>query len=176
MERIENWDNIEASKDFENLPIGGYVFKIVKVEADNNASGKPYLKIMCDVAEGKYKNFANGNEKSLRRMRAYYQGNAGGLFKRFVEAVENCNSGYKWNWQEQTLVGKVFGAVLIGREYLDDNKVKLATEISYVTTTTVDKIRKGDFKVPDIEKLPADQIPVENAPVYNEVADDGLPF
>lgn len=168
MQKIDNWDNVKASEDYVNLPIGGYVFKIVSVEDTVNSNGKRSLLVKCDVAEGEYAGIAQGNEMALRRLRANYGGKADGLFKRFINMVEQCNPRFKWDWDEKKLVGKVFGGVLIGREYEKANgEIAVATDIDYLTTTTVEKIRANDFKVKPITRL---------NPVDTPVTDDDCPF
>lgn len=181
MQKINDWEKVEAAKDFESLPVGGYVFKIVSVEDKTAQSGSTFLEIKCDVAEGEFKGIASGNEKALRRMRAFYgTPKTNGLFKRFTDSVEKCNRGFNWdkcNWDEQKLVGKLFCAVLVGHEYINGNgKKALATEISYVTTMDKEKFDKGDYKVPEIERLSADQLPVDNNAYASVEANEDVPF
>ena len=180
MQKINDWENVEAAKDFESLPIGAYAFKIVSVEDKTSQNGSQFLEIKCDVAEGEFKGIASGNEKALRRMRAFYNSpKTNGLFKRFTDAIESCNRNFKWNWEEQKLVGKVFYAVLVGHEYVNQNgKVALATEINYVSTMNKEKFDKGDYKVPEIEKLPEEQCPAENKEYtpFSNADSDSVPF
>ena len=181
MQKINDWENVEASKDFESLPVGAYAFKIVTVEDKVSQSGKSFLEIKCDVAEGEFKGFASGNEKALRRMRAFYNTpKTNGLFKRFTDAIESCNRGFKWNWDEQKLVGKVFYAVLVGHEYINnDNKVVVGTEINYVSTMNKEKFDKGDYKVPEIERLDPSSVPAVEDKEYTPFSNansDSVPF
>lgn len=186
MQKINDWENVQASGDYKKPGEGGYVFVIDSVLDKTTANGKAYLEILCDIAEGEFAGyakqaeFANGNKYSYRKMKAYYQGKASGMFKRFIEAVAQCNNGFKWDWDEQKLVGMKFGAVLKEREYIDNNgdtpKVALATEIHYPSTTTIEKIRKGDFKLVPIEKLDPSLVPATASVDSGNVDDTDLPF
>ena len=177
MQKINDWENVQASSDFASLPAGGYIVVIRKVEDKVNQNGKTYLEIKCDIAEGDFKDMAVDNEKALRKMDAYYGGKANGLFKRFTESVENSNRNFKWNWDESKLIGKVFGVVMYQEEYVKDGDIRIATKIDYTTTTTVDKIRKGDFKLIPMKKLDPSIIPAtnDNGDVNYGNA-EGLPF
>lgn len=187
MQKIDNWDNVKATGDYARPGAGGYVFVINSVQDKITATGKHYLEIACDIADGEFKGFAKevekqfGNKNSYRIMKAYYEGKAAGLFKRFIDAVTDCNSNYRWDWDEQKLVGKFFGAVLCEREYLkDDNTIGLASEIHYPSTTTIAKIRKGEFKIIPLEKLAPANVPAptQSAPAENNsvIGDEECPF
>lgn len=174
MERIDNWDEIKATGDYTYLPGNGYVMVVRKATAKINQNNKPYIEILCDVAEGDYKGFAGDNEKAMRRMNAYYKEKSAGLFKRFIESIEQSNARFKWNWDENALVGKIFGVVLFEEEYLKDGELRVATKMDYTTTTAADKIRKGDFK--PIKKKTLNPSAIEDTDLGTVVNDVECPF
>jgi hypothetical protein len=69
-----------------------------------------YLALDFDIVEGKYKGYAAETAERAGfwplNCRRYYGGKSIGFFKAFIEAVQNTNKNYKWNWDESTLVGK----------------------------------------------------------------------
>lgn len=188
----------ESTGDFEKLPAGGYVCKITKVEDVEN---KEYLKITFDIYEGEYRGWyreqrerlaENGFDSSYvgTTLRSYKQ-SALGFFKAFISAVDASN-GTKFGpyveqgLDEQKLVGALVGFV-IGYEEYERTKGKKAGSIGqrekvfYVKP--VDKIRFGDFKVPELKKLEGGSQAVSNADAssdpfaaLDDVDESGLPF
>ena len=60
MQRIENWNEIEAKgmEDFKALPIGAYECIIRKAEVyTNGKTGKESFKVEVDIASGEYKGY-----------------------------------------------------------------------------------------------------------------------
>lgn len=172
MKPIDNWENVQASTDFKNLPAGGYVVVIRKATEMTNPNGKAYLEILCDIAEGEFKGFAEGNEKLLRKMDAYSEGKASGLFKRFINSVTASNRGFKWNWNENALVGKIFGVVMYEEDYEKDGEIRTATKIWYPSTYSADDIRNGNFETVKNKKLDKQQ----PSTAYTPAVDEDVPF
>ena len=74
------------------------------------------------------------------------------MFKGFVNAVENSNKGFKFDFDEKKLVGKQVGIIVGLEQYLNQKgQVRERTYVSAVRS--VDTIKKGDFKVPELKKL-----------------------
>ena len=178
-----NWGAVEEAKEFERLSSGGYVCKIVSI-TDNPQ--KEYLKVVLDVAEGEFKNFGadaekrNNNDWSYIRMFRSYKEKAQGMFKAFLSALEKSNPNFKadaFDGDENKLIGLFIGIVLGFEEYLKkDGTVAVRTYVK--TMTTVDKIHKHDYKVPDLKKLSQDVQASENTsvPTTADVDDDECPF
>ena len=130
MEKIENWETVEAKgmDDFKALPIGAYecVIKDARVNL-NSESGKKTLKISVDIAKGEYQDYFlkryNNNtntDKKWDNNACRFLGNEGDsipFLKGFLTSVENSNPGYKWNWDETTLKGKKICGVFQYEEY-----------------------------------------------------------
>ena len=130
MERINNWDNIEAKgiSDFVRLSAGGYVGIIKNAEEyTSETTGNKSLKVECDICEGKFKDYFqksydnnNNSDKKWDNNSTNYLGlgeSSLPFLKGFITAVENSNVGYKWDWDEKKLIGKKVGLVYQYEEY-----------------------------------------------------------
>ena len=51
IKRFGDYEKTQAYGDYDVLPKGGYVVKILGAEVCNNSVGQ-YVKISCDIAEG----------------------------------------------------------------------------------------------------------------------------
>lgn len=184
MKAIDEFDKIEANEgagDFRKLIKGGYVCPIKKVI---DHADKEYLEIYYDIAEGEYKDWFNDNFEKFGtwngKFNRSYKDAAKTFFKGFTTAVEQSNPGYKWNWDEKTLANKYIGLVLGEKEYISKTgEIKVCLEVS--RNTSIDKIRSGDFKIPDLKKLKPDQKPLPSYSAgtsnYKDISsDDELPW
>jgi len=166
MRKYEGYEQAEAyTGEYERLEPGGYICRILKIEAIENDGTKNYdtlLKIGYDIAEGDHKDYFRRQFDRKKQSNPdakwpgmYYQTvKADDLryFKGFITAIEQSNSGYKWNWDEQTLKNKIFGGVFGEEEYLgNDGKVRTSVKLQWVRSA--DKIRNGDFTIPEKKLL-----------------------
>ncbi len=173
-----NLSEVQEAQEFEKVAVGGYVCGITAIE---DVADKEYLKIELDIAEGTLKNYYRGLYESkgfwgLRTIKSY-KGTALPFFKGFITAIENSNSGYKWNNDEKSLVRKLVGVVLSEEEYqANDRTVKTRLYVSDVRS--VDKIRKGDFEIKPLKKLAGATTPAPTSTIANfqEIADTDVPF
>lgn len=176
-------ENIQEAQEFNKLQPGGYICVINKVV---DKSDKEYLEVYYDIAVGENKNhFFNlysqfGNWPNSGIMRRSYKQTALSFFKSFTTAVEKSNAGYKFDYQEQKLVKKVFGAVLAEEEY-ENQKGEIKTRIYVAQVRSVDSIKNGDFKVPELKKYtssPKAASSFDDMPdIFTPVGDnDDLPF
>ena len=101
------------------------------------------------------------------------------MFKGFVSAVEASNKGYTFDFDEQTLVGKVVGLVLGDEEFLNQKgQVRTRTYVNAVRS--VEAIKNGDYKVPELKKLDASKVTTaatttSSAPFVDPFADTPSP-
>jgi len=179
MKPIKNYNNTPASGDFERLPAGGYVIKITTVKDEDE---KQYLRIVYDIAEGpeagRYKNESSENDYRHSFVRSYKE-TALGMFKAFILAVDASN-GTKFNeriekgFPEHELVGKLLG-VVFGYEEYETNAGDVKERLRVANIMPVDRIRQGEFKIPELKKLKASsEIPMPSG--FVPVADDDSPF
>lgn len=164
MKKFNGYDEIQAYRSFEKLPVGGYVTKIQNVRFMEGKNGNSDMIILAfDIIEGEHKDYFKKQFESqtaeVKKWKGtftiYYPKDDGSekdewtkrSFKTIMEDIETSNPGYAWNWDENTLKGKeigiIFGEVndIIDGKGVKYNKAK--------KTASVDSIRKGNFKIPD---------------------------
>lgn len=173
--------------DIETLELGGHVCKITDVKVEQTQSGREYLAIYFDIAEGKQKDFylrryneaiKNGKEAKWQGIyNQFTQGNSTPYFKGMIENIEKSNQGYNFastNFNEKTLIGKLFGGVFGREQYRgQDGKLKFATKCRSIRA--VDKIREG-IEVPADKLLPEENNNNFFNPNDYTNTEDDLPF
>jgi len=179
MRPIKDYDKVTPSGDYERLAPGGYVIRIQSVKDDKKQgeSENSMLRIVYDIAEGpeagRYKNEEPDNDYRHSFVRSYKE-KALGMFKAFTNAIEESNPGYTWDWKEQGLVGKLLGVVIGYEEYeANDGNVKERQRVA--SCISADRVRQGDYKVPELRKLKADTATSAPVPGFTPMTDD-LPF
>lgn len=171
--------NAVQNTDDREMNPGGYICRILEVE---NNEEKEYITLTLDVAEGACAGYYQDlyDKYGFYGLKAYrsYKDSALGFFKGFVTAVENSNEGYLWTGDETTLKGKLIGAVLQGRRYIkSDGSVGYMLKVAQ--THSVDRIKKGNYKVPDdIDDTTStsEKPPVDSFVSVAEDKEEGLPF
>lgn len=188
MRKYENYDKVQAvfPGEYESLQPGGYICKILKVVAEEKEYGT-LLRISFDIAEGLYKDFYKTQFERKKKYNpdakwpgSYYQTvNQDKLsyFKGFITSIEESNPGFKWDWNEQKLVGKLFGGVFGEEEFVKSDGT-IGTIVRCRFIRSVDTIRDGDYKIPSTKKLsPSTKIPTQNNFTAIDASnDDDLPF
>jgi hypothetical protein len=167
-----NWGNVEAaSEGYAAPPAGGYVLAICSVE---DHTDKEYLKIYCDIAGvadkaneqfvgyyGQRKERSGGKIPLFSFIRSY-RDSALRFFKAFLVALEKSgNSGFVadyYDGNEQQFCGMVVGAVLGEEEYTYNGKLRMRLNVEHFCS--VERIQKGDFKIPELKKEKSAAMPV----------------
>jgi len=190
--QFKDYDKTQAYEDYQTLPKGGYVVKIMGVSQETNSNGA-YLKIGCDIAEGEYKDFYSESYRNDKRENKKWgcnfllslpkddgsekDGWTKRSFKTFTEALEESNEGYHFDWDEEKFKGKLIGGLFNEQDYSKaDGSIGTATRMKRVCS--VQKIREGNYKLPDDEKI----TPTNNASVGTDFMsipdgiDEELPF
>ena len=166
MKKFGSYEKVEAYQETVKLPPGGYVIGILDAEEKTESWGA-VLEIKFDISEGEYKNhFSNQYKNSSledKRYKGVYRLNipkddgseqdiwTARRFKTDITAIEASNSGFHWDWEEKKLVGKTVGAVFFSKEYDYEGKRGFFTALHGFRDT--EKIRKGDFKIPEPKTL-----------------------
>ena len=175
-----NLNEVQEAQEFEQVKPCGYVCEITSVE---DVPAKEYLKIEFDIAAGKltgyYRNRYNTSGFWLGNLIRSYKTKALPFFKGFVTAVEKSNPGYKWDNNENSLIGKKVGLVIAEEEYeAKDGNVKIRNYVASVHE--IQKIINNDFKVPELKKLAGNTAPApaQTAPLadFEEIAAGPVPF
>ncbi len=199
MKRLGGYEAAKAYSDQERLPVGGYVLKILDVKYQTNEWGDVIL-LSFDIYEGEQKDFYAANYraqtgedkkwKGVYRLRVPKDDGTEQdswtmrRFKTVITAFEESNSGYHWNWDEQTLKGKLIGALFNNKEYEFNGRSGFFTNCH--SLVAVEKIRSGKFEIPADTLLKNKQgaaIPAAGPmngdgflPIPDGVDDEDLPF
>jgi hypothetical protein len=150
MEKPVGYDDTPAKQGgvFENPEAGGYVLGIVNAEMSKTKEAQKNMLILSlDIAEGKFKNFYR--ELSLKLEKDCYlknylvcEGDNVPFFKGAITSIEHSNTGFKFNFDEKTLVKKLVGANLREEEYINGKgETKTILKIAYMCG--VDTVKKG---------------------------------
>lgn len=186
MRPINNFENVQATTGEFNKPTaGGYCIEIIGVKdvpVDPMTGKGDYLKIDYDICHGEFAGYYTkqnerfGGDWFANFIRSYKE-SAAGMFKHFINCVEESNTGYKWAWDEKSLVHKFVGVVLGEEEYRKTNG-DVGVKLVVKDIKTAEQIMNGDFKTPPIKKL-VGSAPVSAPNVANFVPIenfDDLPF
>ena len=95
------------------------------------------------------------------------------IFKSTIEAIEDSNSGYHWDWDESKLKGKTAGLLIRLKEWNYNGKHGWAPECFKLINAEL--IRSGKFTVPADKPLSGSSL---SAPASTSAisVDDDLPF
>ena len=196
IKRFNDYEKTQAYGEYEQLPKGGYVLKILGVELCENRIGQ-YIKISCDVAEGDYIGHFAKDYKSQqaedKKWRCNYLLNVPNddgsekdgwtkrRFKTFTEALEESNNGYHFDWDEQKFKGKLIGGLFNEREY-EKTDGTVGKSINFAQVCPVEKIRSGKYTIPAdklLSKATASSPEKTNNDGFMNIpdgADEELPF
>lgn len=171
MKPIRDWKNVQAAGSFVPLGVGGYKLKIMKVEETVSKEAKmPMLVISFDIAEGPRSGYYTNQYRNSDRADKKWAGNfyqmlpveseygtdsynkSASRLKAFTTSLEESNPGYKWDWNENALKGKLIGGVFGREEYKgNDGKNHWATKCRYFCS--VQTIENGDYNIPEDKEL-----------------------
>lgn len=196
---IKKFGDYEQTKGYsdggEQLPRGGYVCKIIGAKVQENEYGQS-IKIAFDIAEGEHKDYfqkkydANTNED--KKWPGTFLLNVPAddgtdrdkwskrKFRTFTDALEDSNAGYHFDWDEGKFKNKLVGFVFNYREWqATDGRYVMSPNVA--KSTSVDKIRKGSFKVPEdrLKKKSSDNTSQTGTGDFNiipEGVDEEIPF
>lgn len=187
MEKVQGYDEAQAiTGEYERLNAGGYICKIISAKEEKSKSGKRMLVLSLDIAEGDKKDFFrnrfndNSNPDKKWPAGAIYRQmlegeKAAGFLKGLMTSLEASNDGFKWDWDEKKLVNLKCGAIFGEEEYEKmDGSVGTTTKVKFIRT--IKAIQDGNFKVPELKKLPEKGEAFED--FVNSVTSDNddLPF
>lgn len=186
MEKLQGYDEAQAiTGEYEKLEAGGYICKIINAKEEKSKSGKRMLVLALDILEGDKKDFfrnrfnENTNPEKKWPAGAIYRQmlegeKAVGFLKGLMTSLEASNEGFKWDWDEKKLVNLKCGAIFGEEEYEKmDGSVGTTTKIKFIRT--VKAIQDGNFKIPELKKIPQKGEAFED--FVNSISDnDDLPF
>jgi len=187
MEKIKGYEEAKAiTGEYEKLEAGGYICKIINAKEEKSKSGKRMLVLALDILEGDKKDFfkkrfdENTSPDKKWSAGAIYRQmlegeKATGYLKGLMTSLESSNEGFKWNWEEKMLIDLKCGAIFGEEEYEKmDGSIGTSTKVKFIRT--VKAIQDGNYKIPELKKLPQKGEAFED--FVNSVTsnDDELPF
>lgn len=166
MKAFSGYENTQAIKDKEALPSGGYIAKIIAAKEVTYDWGSR-LEIAVEITEGEKKGYfqrqfdsQTGEDKKwkgvLRQSVPRDDGSEADdwtkrKFKTNIEAIEDSNPGYHWDWDEKKLKDKAVGLLVRQKEWEFGGRTGWAPEC--IAFTSVQNIRDGEFKLPKDKPL-----------------------
>ena len=185
MQPIEGWNEAPAyTGEFETLPPGVYKCQVVQVNITKTQSGKEMMVICFDIAEGPFKDYYMKQFKSRQKtdkdvkypgiFRQLTRGDSLPFFKGVITSIEKSNPGYRWNWEEKSLVKKYFGGIFGREEYMgNDGKKHMSTKC--VQIRSLDGMK--DAKIPEDKLLPDTPAPAFSAAApQTQGASQNIPY
>lgn len=178
----------QTTSQFDVLPAGGYVAKIIDVD-DRTWSGhaEPAHMILMDIAEGEHRelykknNMVSDNDRWLtywfaepdKDSPSWLLSKVGGIQTSLAESNDEADLTEPHRWR-----GKLIG-VVVGDEEVESKSGTVYTRpyVSYVCS--IERIRKGDYKIPKVKKLetvtPPPLTSMDLSDSFSAAADD-IPF
>lgn len=161
IQKPKGYEKAQPLTEQERLPAGGYVLKILGTEVKEYDWGN-VLVVSFDIVEGEHKDFYKNNYKNQTMEDKKWKGNirlnipSGDesdqdnftmrRFKTNMEAIEDSNSGFHWDWDETKLKGKIVGAVFNNKQYEMNGRDGFYTNC--YSFKSAEDIRTGNFKIP----------------------------
>ena len=194
MKPFADYETTQAAGEFEKLPKGAYEVRIkqAKVVAYKGKDGSSFekLEIVFDIDKGEYAGYYRRNLESQQQedkkwkgvLRIYVPKDDGSekdqwtkrKFKAIIQAIEDSNPGYHWDWNESGLKGKIVGCIFQWKEWAMNGKSGwFANPYNFID---VAKVRSGEFKLPDDKPLPKDQKPFDLNISAEDDSEEDLPF
>lgn len=184
----KGYDKAQAYTDQEKLPPGGYVLKILDTKVATYTWGDVLI-VRFDIAEGDQAGFYQKNFDTQTQEDKKWKGTFRvnlpkddgteqdnwtlRSLKTNMLAIEDSNDGYTWDWDETRLKDKFVGGLFGNIEYSFNGRKGFYTGCRKFVSA--EKIRKGDFKIPEDKLLKKDNdssIPDG----FEAVTDESIPF
>lgn len=189
IQRPNDWDTAQAftGENQQQLTPGGHILRVMGMKQEMSRNGKPMLVVGFDIAEGseldgfyarlhERKKEYDANAKWAGTIRYMLYGKDGtstnGFFKGFIKALEESNPGYRWNWDERSVAGKMVGMVFGEEEYRKQDG-SIGTSVKAQMARSVQAIRDG-VEVPakkTIKEEPQTYTPFDPNAGYTAVED-----
>lgn len=192
--RPNDWDTAQAyTGESEQLAPGGHIVRIMAMRQEMSRNNKPMLVVAFDIEEGsasdgfykrrhdaaKKQNAAAKWQGVIRYMLHAKDGvSTNGFFKGFIGALEESNPGFKWNWDERSVAGKLVGMVFGEEEYRSQTDGSIRTSVKAQQARSVQAIRDG-VKAPEKKRLKDDNpgtAPFDPNAGFTRADDEDLPF
>lgn len=156
-----NWDDITpASFSIPKPKPEGYILKVI--HAGDIITPKTHdeaIKFYFDIAEGEHtdyfknKSIARNKDVSLTYLQLTKLDSSLPFFKRLMNFFEECNPGYKWDFNPLSLVGKRIGGVVFEKEYEVKSTREVIDVLAIAYLCPIGTIIEGNYTVPSKKLL-----------------------
>lgn len=180
------YDEARAYSNQELLPAGAYVAKIVTARMEGDC-----LLIAFDIEEGEYARYFrtqfDENTRDDRKWKGVFRlwlpresdpedryDQANRRCKTEFGRIEESNEGYRWEWDETTLKGKLTGVVIRHKEYEFNGRRGFFADCFRLAA--VDDVRAGKIKTPEPKLLGDDTRGSSGFTQAGDGDDQDLPF
>ena len=158
MKKPDNYDSSDPKTygNFNSPKAGAYVLGIVGAVEGQTSNGKSKLVLSFDIAEGEFKNHYRELSEKFKKdcylqLHQVTEGESAPFFKGVITLIEESNTGYKFNFDEKTLLRKLTGAMLKEEFYIDSNgREKSVLKVAFLCS--IAKARSGELKVPEPDR------------------------
>lgn len=191
MKPIGGYDNAKPYTEFTKLPAGAYIVGILDAEEVSSDKGSR-LVLKFDICDGEFKNYYTEQFKNSQFEDAKYKGNFSIFLPRddgseddvktlrrlktSMNAIEDSNPGFHWDWDEKELKGKKVGMIFQDKEWSYNGKTGFTAQ-PYGLRAMQD-VNDGSCKIPAPKYLNGQQpARADTSTDFTEIDDDGdLPF
>ena len=189
MKPFKDYETTKAYTDIEKLP-SGYYIGIIKNAEEKKYDWGSRLEISVDITEGEFKDYFATQYRSQQLEDKKWKGvlrlsvptdddsERDGWtkrsFKTSIEAIEDSNTGYHWDWNEMALKNKVVGLAVRQKEYDFDGRHGFSPEI--FKFVSIDTVKSGKLETPKDKFLNGNSPATAASGDFTPVADDDLPF
>lgn len=194
--RPTNWNDVKEFSDRQKLPLGAYVCKVKKAAVQETEWGEQ-LCILFDIAEGEYSGFFNNEfnantnpDKKWKGVLKQWLPKDNGTekdewtkssLKGMITAFEKSNAGYRWDWNEASLTGRLIGILFRNEEW--EYEGKTGWTVRPFRAISVDSVLEKTFTLPKDKPLKKESVTsgYVNAPVpdsygFTDITSDDIPF
>jgi len=178
MKKIENFNDIKVNnfEEFKKIVPGAYPVIITETK---DVPEKEYLIISFEISAGEFigyygemKRIFGGEWKGIKN--CSYKETALPFFKGTMTAIEKSNSGYIWDWNEKSLIGKK--AIMVYQEEDWEKDDEIITTVKPFRFASLEEYKEG-IKIPTKKTVSASKTTaVTTETKKTEVADKDLPF
>lgn len=164
--RPNNWNDVKEFSDRQKLPLGAYVCKVRNAIVQGSERGEQ-LCILFDITEGEHAGFfanefnasTNPDKKWKGVLKQWLPKDNGtekdewtkSSLKGMTTAFEKSNTGYCWDWNETSLIGRLIGVLFRNEEWEYEGKTGWA--VRPFRAISVDSVRDATFTLPKDKPL-----------------------
>lgn len=191
MKKPKNWDNVKPAGEYIELPLGAYICKILDVKENHfDKSNSDTLDMSIDIESGEYKDYYRNEyqsqtqeDKKWKGLLRYFlpkddgsenDGWTQSTLKALIEAVEDSNPGYHFDWEHPELLkGKKLGVIFRNEEW--QYQEKNGWKVRPFRGISIDAFNDKKYTLPKDKPL-KNKINIEKEDFEEISSDDDLPF